>query len=202
MAVALTVHGVGEGHVGIVEHAINIVRRGGHFTGGCQQLFLGGAEDVGSAAADIVQTAAVALQGGAVGIELFHGLVGDRHDLRRCKAGRGIQLNIGAHDSAHHGLILGDTGVLVAAAHGVVAESVSQDRDLFLQLHIAKELLGTLAQLTGKGGILARQLLRFFQIRLPKLVGGVNVADGPLVLLADLRTFGNLFGFCHGSYLL
>ena len=121
---ALAVHSVGEGHVGIVEHAEDGVRRAGHFTGGGEQLFLGGAEKVCTAAANVVQMPAVMLQLRLFGVEFFHGFIVDGHDLGRRKAGSGVQLDDGTHQVADHRLILGNAGILVLTAHRRISQCV------------------------------------------------------------------------------
>ena len=160
MMVALGVDGIREGHVGVVEHSIDRIGRVGHLAGGGEELFFCGREHVRAAASNVVQIAAVALQFRQFCIEFLHRFIGDRHDLRGGEAGGRLERHVGAHQAAHHGLIFGNSCILIGAAHGVVAQRIGKHGDFFRQFHIVKQILRRPAQLARKCGNRWDQVLR------------------------------------------
>ena len=199
MLVALAIRAVRELHIGIRQETIDIVRSLGHLACGGQQLLLGRAEHMGTAAADIQKIAAIALQLGAGSEEALKRLVRDGHELRRGKAARCVQLDGAAHEAAGHRLILGNAHILIRAAHGVVREVARKDLDLLLHLRIGKQHLCGFAQMTRESGDLGNIAPRLFEVSFPELIGRVNIFDRPFVLLCKLGTFRDLFGFCHSD---
>ena len=85
MGLALGVDGVGKSKVAVAEHAAHVLRPGGHLPGRGEELLLRGREDVGGAAADLVQGTAVSLQPGLSDVEEVQPVLVDGHDLRRGK---------------------------------------------------------------------------------------------------------------------
>ena len=150
VGLTLGVHRVLEFQVGIRQGTVNGVRGLGHFSGGCQQFFFRCRQCVGLSAAQVRQITAVALQLGALGIKAFQRLIGNRHDLRSVKAARGAQFHHGAHEFTLHGLAVGVPGVLVGAAHAVIAQPVRLHVHFFRLFQIPAEGFPVLAQFPHK----------------------------------------------------
>ena len=140
-------------------------------------------------AADIEQVAAIALQTGGLGIEAFHRLLGDRHDLGGLEGRGGGEADVGGHCHAVHLLIFGDAGVLVVAAGGVVEQVAEQNAGLFGLGRVGQKGRGVLAERSGKGSKLGGKGLELLEVSHPGLVGGVHILDGPAVGGSDLTAF-------------
>ena len=186
---AVLVHGVGESQIGVGKLGIDIIGRLHHLPGHGQQLFLIGAQHMGGMPSDIEQIAAIALQAGLLGVEAFHIGVGDRHDLRCGKGGGGGVAHVGGHGHAVHFLILGDPGVLVISAGGVIPDVAQKDLRGLGLLREGQQRPGVLTQLSGKARQLFGQKLQLIQVLLPGLVGGIQVLHSPAVLFRDLTAF-------------
>lgn len=130
--------------------------------------------------------AAEPLQLRLLGIEPLQRLVGDGQDLGRLKAGGGIQGHESSGKLADHGLIGGDTGILVALALGIVGKLGAADLDVLQQLHIGKQGPGVPAQSARIGGHLLALGDHVLKFLLPKLVAGVQVLGGPAVTQGDV----------------
>ena len=128
-----------------------------------------------------------------VAVELLHFLIGDGHQLGRLEADALAQRDILLHKLADHALIIRIAGILIAAAHGIVRQTVHQLADLVAQPQIIQQLLRRLAELTGKGSQLFAALLHFFHIGLPELIIRVQIFQRPLAFNGQLASFGNFF---------
>ena len=164
MAAALSVHGVGEGEVGVGQLGEDVVRGLGQLSGGGQQTLLAVGQSVGPAALDVVEIPGLLL------VKLLQRLVGEAQKLRDLEGGRPGQLHILGGDPAHHGLVLRDAGVLVAPSLGVVHQPDQKLAGLLLQGQKAVEDGGTPAQaaliLRQPGG----EALEADEVLLPRLV--------------------------------
>jgi len=196
MGIAGLVHHVRIDHIGVAEHAGHVLRGVGHFAGGGQQLLLGRGEDMGLAAADLIQAAAVGLQLRLGGVEQIQGILRDLHDLRGGKgssAGDGHQR---AHGFAAHILIEAVAGVLVALAAGVAIQAAQPLLHLILEPEPCQQVLGGAAQRATEGGDLLREGLQGFVFFIPSLIAFIQVLQVPCVFLRNLTALGDDL-VCH-----
>ena len=195
---ALRVHGLGEAEVGVGEDAADVVRRLGHLPGGGKQPLLGGREDVGGAAADLVEAAPIGLELRLRDIEEVEPVLLERHDL-----GRGEGRGRGGRDHQAHGpaaevLVFRLAGVLIALAAGIAVEPAEAQLDLVAETQPAKQGLGVVAEVTAEGGELLRQGLERLVLGEPGLVALKEILQVPRELLGRLGPTGIID--CH-SYL-
>ena len=181
--VALCVGCVGEGEVGVVQQAEDVVGLVGHVACGGQQLLFGGGEHVCAALEDNVQAAAVHLKAGLGGIERLHLVLGKREQLGSepgAGAGKG---NPQRHNLAGVILIARLPGVLVAFALGVVHQFGKGQVGLAVQLQVGQQVGGGLADLSLVGGELRRKLLCCLQRGFERCIVGEDAGKVPAVLL-------------------
>ena len=195
VGLALAVHGIREGQVGVAECAESGLGRAGHLGGGGQQALLGSREGVLLHPAHIGQVTAVTLQAGALGVEFIQSLVGDGHDFRGLKAGGGTQRSQEGAETALHGAGGGITGVLVGFASTVGSQQLGLAIDRFHLLEIFQQSLGILTQ----SALVRCQLLGIagqgVQLTAPGLIVGKQILNGPGLLNGDLGTGSVLFDF-------
>ena len=191
MGIAGLVHHVGIDHIGVAEHAGHVLRGVGHLTGGGQQLLLGRGEDVGLAAADLIQAAAVGLQLRLGGVEQIQGILRDLHDLRGGKgssAGDGHQR---AHGFAAHILIEVIACIFVAFA-GSIAEKRTEPKCYFIfKFQKSQKVFCALAE---SAAIFRDSFGKCFQsliFREPCVIVRKNGCQVPSKLLGNIRTFQN-----------
>ena len=197
MLAAVLVYRVGEGQIGVGKLGVDVSRSLHHLAGHCQQLLLLCAQDVRGVAADVEDVTAEALQSGFLGVEAIHCLIVNRHDLRRLKRSRGGIGHICGHCHSVHLLILGNAGILIVAARGIVQQIAQQNDALFHLLCIGQKRFRILAQRPGKSGKLGRQRLQLFQILRPGLVVGIQIFNRPAILLFDFLALQNFLRFSH-----
>ena len=196
VGVALAVHRIRKGQVGIVHQGKDVARGLAHAAGSRQQFFLRSGEGVVLFAADAVHRQPVMLQPGLRFIKGSKTLLGDGQQFRGFKGqclppGHNEVIRPGAH------LLVGRlTGVLVGLAVGVGNQPVPLFRHLVLQLQECQQGGGAVVQVTRIPGQLLQNALQAFIVRLPGIVVGVQVGDLPGIGRVHLAAFPDIL--CHG----
>ena len=143
-------------------------------------------------AENAVEVAAVKRKLRLLTIEFRHFFFRDREKLRRLEAGLFIGLDVGGRELADHALIVRIAGVLIAAAHGIVAKTIGKDGDLVPQLHVGKQVGGGLRNFARETGQCVDLLLELHKVCLPQLIGAIEIFQTPCVFNSDLASLGNL----------
>ena len=195
VGLALAVHRVGVGHVGVVEQGEDVVGGLAHPLGGGQQGLALGGEGVVLLAADALEHEPVVGQGGLLGVEGLQGGVVNGQQLGGLEGEGLAQLHQKVLALGAHLLVDGVAGVLVALAEGVGDDPVALEIDLVLELEEGQKGGGALRQTALISGQAAHQAAEAVVGLTPGLVAGVQVGDGPGVGRVHLTAGGK--GMCH-----
>ena len=187
----LGVNGVREGQVGVIEHGEDIVGIVRQLPSHGQQPFLRRREDVGTAAADLIQVTAIALQRRNILIKLFQLLVRDGQDLIGLKGGGGVELGHEVGQLGAHLLGLGGTGVLVRPPEGIDRQTLEDTAHLISQLQPVVEQLCALPQATLVALDIVQIILVPLKIFLPFGIAAIQVGQRPGIGEIHIFAFGN-----------
>ena len=184
----LGVNGVRKGQVSVIEHGEDIVGIVRQLPSHGQQPFLRRREDVGTAAADLIQVTAIALQRRNILIKLFQLLVRDGQDLIGLKGGGGVELGHEVGQLGAHLLGLGGTGVLVRPPEGVDRQTLEDTAHLISQLQPVVEQLCALPQATLVALDIVQIILVPLKIFLPFGIAAIQVSAQVSAKFTSLRS--------------